>query len=68
MTDLALNPTLKAFDDHWAALPKTGLVPHRRDFQPERLGRALAHMVVHELVSPHRHPAADRRLRDRPCL
>jgi len=52
MTDLALNPTLRAFDDHWAALPKTGLVPHRRDFQPERLGRALAHMVVHELVSP----------------
>ncbi|SDF24933.1 PAS domain-containing protein [Thalassobaculum litoreum] len=52
MTDLGLNPTLQTFADHWAALPKTGLVPHRRDFHPERLGRALAHMVVHELISP----------------
>ena len=47
----ALNPILQAFADHWAALPKTGLVPHRRDFHPEELGGALAHMVVHELVS-----------------
>ena len=52
MTDLDLNPILQAFADHWIALPKTGLVPHRRDFLPERLGRALAHVVVHELMAP----------------
>ncbi|WPZ36892.1 PAS domain-containing protein [Thalassobaculum sp. OXR-137] len=52
MTDLASNPTLQVFQRHWMELPKTGLVPHRRDFRPEALGRALAHMVVHELVSP----------------
>ena len=52
MTDLDLTPILRTFADHWAALPKTGLVPHRRDFHPEGLGRALAHVVVHELISP----------------
>lgn len=52
MTTLDLNPTLQVFANHWAALPKDGLVPHRRDFHPEKLGRALPHMVVHELVSP----------------
>ena len=58
MIELALNRTLQAFERLWADLPKTGMVPHRRDFRPEDLGHALAHMVVHELVSP-----ADIRLR-----
>ncbi len=49
---LDLNRTLRAFADHWTALPRVGLVPERRDFRPEALGGALAHMVVHELVSP----------------
>lgn len=52
LRELDLNPTLRTFAEHWASLPRAGLVPHRRDFRPEQLGRALAHMVVHELVSP----------------
>ena len=56
--NLDLSPTLRAFADHWSALPKTDLVPHRQDFRPEQLRGVLAHMVIHELVS-----LADIRLR-----
>lgn len=46
------NATLRLFADHWASLPQVDCVPHRRDFQPEKLGSALAHIVIHELISP----------------
>lgn len=52
MADLDINPTLRVFADHWTALPKSGHVPDRRDFRPEKLGGALPHMIIHELISP----------------
>jgi hypothetical protein len=40
------------FVDYWDALPKSGFIPSRRDFDPCKQGPVLSSYVIHELVSP----------------
>ncbi|MBS0469590.1 MAG: PAS domain-containing protein [Proteobacteria bacterium] len=37
-----------AFEAFWRALPKSGLVPQRADFRPERAGKFLRHIMLCE--------------------
>jgi hypothetical protein len=41
-----------AFVDYWFSLPKQGLIPSRRDFDPCEQGPVLSSYVIHQLVSP----------------
>lgn len=50
-TQDSVFPDFSRFAEHWWSLPRTGLIPHRRDFRPECLGPLMAHLVIHELIS-----------------
>ena len=40
------------FARYWLSLDTIDLIPSRRQFAPEKLHSIMAHLVIHELVSP----------------
>jgi hypothetical protein len=47
-----LNPRARAFADYWLSLPRTDLIPHRRDFEPGALASILNTFMIFEIVAP----------------
>ena len=48
----ALQPRARRFADYWLSLPRTDLIPQRRDFDPAALARILNTFMIFEIVSP----------------
>lgn len=44
------HPNCRALAEHWARIPKDGLVPRRTDLQPEAVPGLLPDMVMFDLV------------------
>ncbi|WP_281683958.1 PAS domain-containing protein [Thalassobaculum salexigens] len=48
----ALKPRARAFADYWLSLPRTDLIPYRRDFEPGALAGILNTFLIFEIVAP----------------
>ncbi len=49
---IALKPRAQVLADYWAKLPKSDLIPHRRDFDPAALTAVLDIFILVEVVTP----------------
>ena len=47
-----LEPRARRFADYWLSLPRTDLIPHRRDFDPAALVDILDTFMIFEIVAP----------------
>lgn len=47
-----LKPRARTFADYWLSLPRTDLIPHRRDFDPRALAPILSTFMIFEIVGP----------------
>ena len=47
-----LKPRARAFADYWLSLPRTDLIPRRRDFDPQALAPILSTFMIFEIVGP----------------
>ena len=47
-----LKPRARQFADYWLSLPRTDLIPHRRDFDPAALVGILDTFMIFEMVAP----------------
>jgi hypothetical protein len=52
LADADLLPRARAFADYWLSLPKTDLIPHRRDFDPTALSSVLDTFLIFEITDP----------------
>ena len=47
----ALKPRARRFADYWLSLPRTDLIPHRRDVEPQALAGILNTFMIFEIVA-----------------
>ncbi len=49
-----VSPDNDAFIQYWLSLPKDGLVPRRRDFDPAAIPKLLPRIILHEIIDRER--------------